>query len=179
MRMGDRLWQVLREGEELRPPGGSSEWSCFSSPSRAEMVQASGQAGKRPKSRVRTSRRDNISHPHLRKPQHASMGACCRWRGDDRRRLNYWNRCPFDPNLGLNIKYSWTGNKYVFIQFKMHCFSSLELLWFTASIWGCGAWRRRVFLCELLTWIHLLTGHTLTRQEGVKSVQVLDIDLKA
>lgn len=83
MRTGDRLQQLLTEGEELRPPGGSSEWSCCPSPSRAETVQASGQAGKRPKSGVRTGWRDNISHLHPRKPQLASIGAGCRWWGDD------------------------------------------------------------------------------------------------
>lgn len=70
LRTRDHLQQLLREGEELRPPGGSSEWSCCPSPSRAEMAQASGQAGKRPKSGVRTGWRDNISHLH---PRNLSM----------------------------------------------------------------------------------------------------------
>lgn len=133
LKLGCKWWRWGRgivytsfsEGEELRHAGGSSDWSCCPFPSRAESVQASGQAGKRPKSEVRTGWRDNISHLHPRKPQHASMGAGCRWWGDDSLRLYYWNRHPFDPNLGSNIKYSWTGNKFVFVQFKTG-FSSLD-----------------------------------------------------
>lgn len=72
----------------------------------------------------------NISHLHPRKPQHDSMGASCRWWGDDSLRFYYWNRRPFDPNPGLNIKYSWTGNKFVFVQFKTQVFQA----------WNCCAW---------------------------------------
>lgn len=150
------VYTSFSEGEELRHAGGSSDWSCCPSPSRAESVQASGQAGKRPKSEVRTGWRDNISHLHPRKPQHASMGAGCRWWGDDSLRLYYWNRHPFDPNLGSNIKYSWTGNN------KLCNLKQVFPAWTAVddhgiNIWSCGAWQRRVLRCELLTWIRPLT----------------------
>lgn len=137
--MTGTVWSFSERMRGSDIQGGSSEWSCCPSASRAETVQASGQAGKRPKGRVRTCWMDNISHLHLKKPQHASMGAGWSLWGEDSLQFYYWNRRPFDPNP-VWIWNTWTGKKILFMQFKIPIFPAWNCYVLSLCVCSCGAW---------------------------------------